>query len=158
MKPISYRVFFGTALISVLLSINIVQLFAGFGQSYPQSPITLIVTMPVIGIAVVLATLPIRRYRNAVENYSSGPRPERPDPFYALRALVLSRATALAGTIFVGWHLGALIWLVVFSVAPIGPVTLTSIALLGSIAMLAGGLIGQSNCKAPRDSDGEGLA
>ena len=64
----------------------------------------------------------------------------------------------MAGTIFVGWHLGALIWLVVFSVAPIGPVTLTSIALLGSVAMLAGGLIGQSNCKAPRDSDGEGLA
>lgn len=158
MKPISYRVFFGTTLISVLLSINVVQLFSGFGQSYPQSPITLIITMPLIGIVVVLVTLPILRYRKAVENYSSGPRPERPDPFYALRALVLSRATALAGAIFVGWHLGALIWLVVFSVAPVGPVTLTSIALLSSIAMLAGGLMGQSNCKAPRDLDSEGMA
>lgn len=139
----------------VLLSINVVQLFAGFGQSFPQSPITLIITMPLIGIAVVLATLPIVRYRKAVEGHKAGPRPERPNPFYALRALVLSRATALAGTIFVGWHLGALIWLVVFSVAPIGPVTLTSVALVSSVAMLAGGLVGQNNCKAPKDGSGD---
>lgn len=157
MKPLSYRVFFGTTLVMVLLSINIVQLFAGFGQSYPQSPLSLIITMPLIGLAVVIATLPIYRYRKAVEQYASGPRPERPSPFYAVRALVLSRATALAGTIFVGWHLGALIWLVVFSVAPIGPVTLTSIALISSILMLVAGLIGQNNCKAPQDpTDGVG--
>lgn len=155
MKPISYRVFFGTTLAMVMLSINVVQLFAGFGQSYPQSPISLIITMPLIGIAVVIATLPILRYRKAVEQHTQGPRPERPSPFYAVRALVLSRATALAGAIFVGWHLGALIWLAVFSVAPIGPVTQTSFAFLSSIAMLIAGLIGQSNCKAPRDGDGE---
>lgn len=151
MKPLSYRVYFGTTLVMVLLSINIVQLFAGFGQSYPQSPISLIVTMPLIGVAVIMATLPIYRYRKALESYSSGPRPERPSSLYAVRALVLSRATALAGTIFLGWHLGALIWLVVFSVAPTGPVIQTTFALLGSILMLIAGLIGQNNCKAPRD-------
>ena len=157
MKPISYRVFFGTTLGSIFLSINVVQLLAGFGQSFPQSPISLLITMPLIGLAVVLATLPIYRYRKAVEDYKSGPRPERPNPFYALRALVLSRATALAGTIFVGWHFGALIWLVVFSVAPAGPVSVTSIAVVSSIAMLVGGLVGQNNCKAPRDG-GEEIA
>ena len=151
MKQISYRVFFGTMLLSVFLSINIVQLFAGFGQSFPQSPLTLIVTMPLIGIAVVLATIPIYRYRKQVEDYTSGPRPERPEPQYALRALLLSRATALTGTIFVGWHFGALIWLVVFSVAPAGPVLVTSIALISSISMVVAGLIGQNNCRVPKD-------
>ena len=155
MKPISYRVFFGPTLGSIFLSINVVQLLAGFGQSFPQSPLSLIVTMPLIGLAVVLATLPIYRYRKAVEEYRSGPRPERPNPFYALRALVLSRATALAGTIFAGWHFGALIWLVVFSVAPAGPVSVTNIAVVSSIAMLVGGLVGQNNCKAPRDGGEE---
>lgn len=155
MKPISYRVFFGTTLVMVMLGINVVQLFSGFGQSYPQSPISLIITMPLIGIVVVMLTLPILRYRRAVEQHTQGPRPERPNPIYAVRALVLARATALAGTIFVGWHLGALIWLVVFSVAPIGPVTQTSWALLASIVMLVAGLIGQSNCKAPKDGNGE---
>lgn len=155
MKPISYRVFFGTTLGSIFLSINVVQLLAGFGQSFPQSPLSLLITMPLIGLAVVLATLPIYRYRKAVEEYKLGPRPERPNPFYALRALVLSRATALAGTIFVGWHFGALIWLVVFSVAPAGPVSVTSIAVVSSIAMLIGGLVGQNNCKAPRDGGEE---
>ena len=155
MKPISYRVFFGTTLGSVFLSINVVQLLAGFGQSFPQSPLTLIVTMPLIGLAVVIATWPIYRYRKAVEMHTAGPRPERPNPFFALRALVLSRATALAGAMFVGWHVGALIWLVVFSVAPAGPVLVTSIAVLSSIAMLISGLVGQNNCKAPRDGGEE---
>ena len=155
MKPISYRVFFGTTLGSVFMSINVVQLLAGFGQSFPQSPLTLIVTMPLIGLAVVIATWPIYRYRKAVEGHSSGPRPERPNPFYALRALVLSRATALAGAMFVGWHFGALIWLVVFSVAPAGPLLITSIAVVSSIAMLVSGLVGQNNCKAPRDGGEE---
>jgi hypothetical protein len=154
-KPISYRVFFGTTLVMVLLSINIVQLFAGFGQSYPQSPISLIITMPLIGVAVVLATYPIYRYRKAVEKHISGPRPERPSPFFAVRALLLSRATALAGAIFLGWHLGALIWLVVFSVAPVSPVIQTSFALVSSVAMLAAGLVGQSNCRAPKDGGDE---
>jgi hypothetical protein len=154
-KQISYRVFYGTMLGTVFMSINIVQLFAGFGQSFPQSPLSLIITMPLIGIAVVLATLPIYRYRKQVEEYSSGPRPARPDSEYAIKALVLSRATALAGNIFVGWHFGALIWLVVFSVAPIGPVTITSIALLSSLSMLVAGLIGQRNCRVPRDRNGE---
>ena len=155
MKQLSYRVFFGTTLVSVFLAVNVVQLFAGFGQSFPQSPLTLLVTMPVIGIAVVLATLPIYRYRKAVEAHTQGPRPERPNPFYALRVLVLSRATALAGTVFAGWHLGALIWLVVFSVAPEGPVLATSLGILSSLVMLAGGLLGQQNCKAPRAGSDE---
>ena len=111
--------------------------------------------MPLIGLAVVIATWPIYRYRKAVEGHTSGPRPERPNHFFALRALVLSRATALAGAMFVGWHVGALIWLVVFSVAPAGPVLITSIAVLSSIAMLVSGLVGQNNCKAPRDGGEE---
>lgn len=155
MKAPSYRVFFGTLLVSVFLAINITQLFAGFGQPFPQSPASLLITMPLIGIAVVIATLPIYRYRRAVENYTQGPRPARPNPFYALRALVLSRATALAGIVFVGWHVGALIWLTVFSVAPTTPVLVTSMGILSSLGMLAGGLIGQQFCRAPKGGSGE---
>lgn len=114
--------------------------------------------MPLIGIAVVIATWPIYRYRKAVESYSQGPRPARPNPFYALRALVLSRATALAGTVFVGWHIGALLWLTVFSVAPSGPVLVTSFGILSSLVMLAGGLIGQQFCRAPKGGSGEETA
>lgn len=158
MKGPSYRVFFGTLLMSVFLAINITQLFAGFGQPFPQSPASLLITMPVIGIAVVIATLPIYRYRKAAESYIEGPRPARPNPFYALRALVLSRATALAGIVFVGWHLGALIWLTVFSVAPSGPVVVTSLGLLSALVMLVGGLIGQQFCRAPKGGSGEETA
>ena len=146
---------FGSTLVGVVFGLNLSQLFVGMGWAFPQSPISLIVTMPLIGIAVWIATLPIYRYRKAVEEYREGPRPARPDSIYALRALVLSRATALAGVLFIGWHLGALIWLVVFSVAPPQPVLLTSIALIASIAMLAGGLIGQSNCKTPKGPSSE---
>lgn len=158
MKNLSYRVFFGTTLVSVFLAVNIVQLLAGFGQSFPQSPTSLLITMPLIGIAVVIATWPIYRYRKAVEGYQSGPRPARPNPFYALRALVLARATALAGTVFLGWHIGALVWLVVFSVAPQGPVLVTSFGVFSALAMLIGGLVGQQNCRTPKSGGGEETA
>lgn len=150
--------FFGSLLVTIFLAINVSQLFSGFGQAFPQSPTSLLITMPLIGIAVVIATWPIYRYRKAVESYSQGPRPARPNPFYALRALVLSRATALAGTVFVGWHIGALLWLTVFSVAPSGPVLVTSFGILSSLVMLAGGLIGQQFCRAPKGGSGEETA
>ena len=150
--------FFGTLLVSIFLAINVTQLFAGFGQAFPQSPASLLITMPLIGIAVVIATWPIYRYRKAVESYTQGPRPARPNPFYALRVLVFSRATALAGTVFVGWHVGALVWLTVFSVAPSGPVQVTSLGILSSLAMLAGGLVGQQFCRAPKGGSGEEAA
>lgn len=131
------------------------QLATGLGQSFLVSPASLLISLPVIAVIIVLATLPIYRYRKKSEKHTSGPRPNRPNPFFAYRALVFSRAVALTGSLFAGWYLGQLVWLVTFSVAPSGLVIPTLLGLAGGVAMLGGGLVGENNCRAPRDP-GEG--
>ena len=155
MKVIGWPNLIGFLAVGLVLSISVIQLLAGNGLAFPLSPNSLLITLPLTGIVVYLASWPIYRYRKAVEGFSQGPRPARPNPFYAFRVMVLSRATALAGSLFLGWHLGAGFWLLAFSVAPgalLGP---TGFGVLGSVLMLAGGLLGQSNCKAPKNGDGE---
>lgn len=137
--------------IGLVLGLSGVQLLSGFGYPFPVSPWSMIITLPLIGIGVWLASLPIARYRTKLEQYSEGPRPSRPNPFYAFRVLVIARATSLAGALFVGWHLGAVIWLVSFSVAPAALTQPTLFAVAGAIVMLAGGLIAEQNCKTPKD-------
>jgi hypothetical protein len=106
------------------------------------------------GLAIYLLTLPISGYRAKVEKLVS-PAPKRPNPFYAFRLLVLARAVMLTGAGFLGWHLGQLVWLVSFSVAPIGLVAPTLFGLGGSGLMLLGGILAELNCRLPKDPDGE---
>lgn len=142
-------------LVGLVLGLSSAQLASGLGYSFPLSPWTMILMLPLIGIAIYLITLPIFRYRKKLEQYESGPRPSRPNPFYAFRALVVSRAIALTAALFAGWHLGALIWLVSFSVAPSALTTPTLFGVLGSLVMLGGGLAGEYNCRAPRGPNEE---
>lgn len=148
LQPTQLLSFLGVGLV---LGLAAAQLLAGLGMAYPLSPWSLIITLPIIGIGVYIASVPIARYRKKMERYAEGPRPERPNPFYAFRLLLISRATALTGALFVGWHFGGLIWLLSFSVAPGALTSPTALGLAGSLAMLAGGLIAEQNCKAPKD-------
>ena len=131
------------------------QLATSFGYSFLVSPASLLIVLPAIAIGIYLASYPIYRYRKKAEKYESGPRPTRPNPFFAFRVLLVARAVALTGSLFAGWHLGQLLWLISFSVAPAGLVLPTVLGLLGSASMLGGGLLGEYNCRAPRDP-GEG--
>ncbi|MFZ9744337.1 MAG: DUF3180 domain-containing protein [Aquiluna sp.] len=131
------------------------QLASSLGYSFLVSPNSMLIVLPVIAVAVYIASYPIFRYRKKAEKYESGPRPNRPNPFYAFRVLLVSRAVALTGSLFAGWHLGQLLWLISFSVAPAALVLPTALGLLGGGSMLGGGLLAEFNCRAPRDP-GEG--
>lgn len=158
MKETSWSNLIGFLTVGLVLSVSSIQLLVGNGLAFPLSPNSLLITLPLTGIVVYLASWPVYRYRRAVETFSQGPRPARPNPFYAVRVMVLAKATALAGGLFLGWHLGALIWLLAFSVGPAALLGPTGFGALGSAMMLAGGLVGQWNCKAPKNTDGEELA
>ena len=138
-----------------VLGLTAAQLATGLGYSFPLSPWSMILMLPLIGVAIYLATLPIFRYRKSLEKWESGPRPSRPNPFFAFRALVVSRAIALTAALFAGWYLGGLIWLVIFSIAPSGLTTPTVFGAIGSLVMLGGGLAGEYNCRAPRGPNEE---
>ncbi len=142
-------------IVGLVAGLSSSQLATSFGFSFLVSPTSMLIVLPVIALAIYLASYPIFRYRKKAEKYESGPRPTRPNPFFAFRVLLVSRAVALTGSLFAGWHLGQLLWLISFSVAPVGLVLPTVLGLLGSASMLGGGLLGEYNCRAPRDP-GEG--
>ena len=152
LPPTQLMMFLAVGLVAGLSSS---QLATSFGYSFLVSPASLLIVLPVIAIGIYVASYPIYRYRKKAEKYESGPRPTRPNPFFAFRVLLVARAVALTGSLFAGWHLGQLLWLISFSVAPAGLVLPTVLGLLGSASMLSGGLLGEYNCRAPRDP-GEG--
>ncbi|MDG2497581.1 MAG: DUF3180 domain-containing protein [Aquiluna sp.] len=143
------------SLVGLIIGLSGAQLTAGFGLAFPSSPETLMVTLVVLGVANYAASYPIYIYRKQVLQAKDGKRPARPNPFYAVRVLILARASTLTGGLFIGWHLGLLSWLVLFSVAPAELVSTSALGLLASLVLLAGGLLSQWNCKSPPQSDAD---
>ena len=145
----------GFSVVGLVLGLSISQLSAGFGYEFPVSPTSLPVSLLVIAVANYVFSFPIYRYRKQLERYQEGIRPGRPNPFYAVRVLILARSSVLAGALFAGWHAGLLIWLVSFSVAPENLIRSSSFGLVGAVALIIGGLVSQWNCKSPPNSDSD---
>ena len=88
----------------------------GHGQSLPVAGASQLVLVLVIVLALLLLAYPIYRYRRALlaltkaqskgESTLGGKRPKRLDPFYAVRVLLLAKATGLALSLYLGWHTG----------------------------------------------------
>jgi hypothetical protein len=123
------------------------------GGQVPVTPINLLLTLVAISIILAGFSVPMLRYRRALaeqQKNSASPRPKRLNPFYAVRLLILAKATAISGALFTGWHIGV-IWLQLSS-----PVTTDSIwqnagALIASIAMVILGLVVERICRIKDD-------
>ncbi|PKI90709.1 DUF3180 domain-containing protein [Actinomycetales bacterium SN12] len=103
------------------------------------------VLLVLIAVAVLLLAWPVRRS-------TRGGR--RIDPFRALRAATLARASSLLGAIMVGFGAGLLLFLSTRPVpAPVGSVV-AMIALIICAALLVGvALIAEQFCTLPKDPD-----
>lgn len=143
------------SVVGLVLGLVVAQLSAGFGYVFPASPTSLPISLLALALANYLFSYPIYRYRKRLGGYKEGIRPERPNPFYAVRVLILARSSVLAGALFAGWHAGLLIWLVSFSVAPENLMQSSVFGLVGAVALTIGGLVSQWNCKTPPSSDSD---
>ena len=155
MKPTRVRVLLINAVATVAIAYLVVRLLVGAGLPVPVSGINLILTLPVIGIVDLLLVLPIMRYKKALADYLMGvskQRPRRPEPFYAVRVLMIAKASSLAGAWFAGWHLGVII------------VQLTShdfndsvwretFGAVGSVLLVVAAIIAERACRLPDDGD-----
>lgn len=141
-------------LLGVIAGAFVAQITSGFGLAFPVTDSFLATSLVVIGIAIYGATFPVFQYRKRVEKAPAQPA-KRPDPLLSFRLLVLSRAVMITALGFVGWHIGQLLWLWFFSIAPSGLVTPTVIGVACSALMYLGGLGAQFNCRLPKDPDGD---
>lgn len=137
------------------------------GGQVPVTPLNLVLTFIAIASILAIFAAPMFRYRKALAEQAknpAAPRPKRLNPFYAVRLVVLAKATAIAGAIFTGWQAGV-IWFQISSPVTPGSVWLNLAALVASIIMIVVGLIIERVCRIPDDSgdaetsaNGEALA
>ena len=129
-------------------------LTSGFQLLY-SNPL-LAINLFITGLVVYLLTLRIRNYQRRLAEFAEGKlssRPARPDPIWSFRLLVLTKAVAYVGSGFLGWHLGALIFLVLNTPNQLFP-AIAIIGSLSSIMTVAAGIVGERNLRTPDDMEG----
>ena len=117
------------------------------GRPAVVPPVTLALTLGVIGVLDIALALPIRR---AVRDRTK----PRVDPFYATRVVMLAKASSLSGALLGGGSLGITAYLLSRSVVPgVGSVGLALAAAIGAIVLLVCGLVAEHMCAIPPDDD-----
>ncbi|AWB87274.1 DUF3180 domain-containing protein [Mycetocola zhujimingii] len=117
------------------------------GGSLLIPPISLPLTLVVVGAIIVGFSLPIRR---AVTGRSKRPV----DPFQSLRVVALARASSRVGALLAGVALGALIYFTTRPVMPgVGSLWLTIGSCIGAVLLAVAGLIAEHLCTLPKDDD-----
>ncbi|WP_336646550.1 DUF3180 family protein [Microbacterium sp. USHLN186] len=139
----------GVLLVLVLLATG-----AGFGFDHMltvtgRATFTPSAYLPVllllIALAVFLLAWPVRR------SVRDG---HRIDPFRALRAATLARASSLVGAIMAGFDLGLLLFLSTRPVpAPVGSVVAMIALIIGAAVLVGVALIAEQFCTLPKDPD-----
>lgn len=130
------------------------------GYPTPVSGVNLMFTLPATAGVLALFALPIWRYRRQTLKQtktqkltvSNRPLPiKRVDPFYAVRVLLLAKATAVASALFIGWHLALVIMQATAPELTIGFFRNLG-TLIGSVIALVVALIIEWICRIPDDS------
>lgn len=116
------------------------------GRPIISLPITLGITLAVIGGIVVSMAVPILRMTRA----TSAPRV---DPFYSTRVVMLAKACSVTGALAVGVGVGVLAFLLTRSVIAVGSVGQAVVTIIGAGVLLAGGLVAEYMCRIPPSDD-----
>jgi hypothetical protein len=136
------------------------QLIINNGGSIPISPFSILLTLPLIGILLIIMAIPMFKYRSALHAISKSKadgnevklinRPKRLNPFYAVRLVLLAKSISISGAIFSGWHLG-LVWLQLTQPVVPSSIFQNAIGLFGSALMTACAVVVERICKITDD-------
>lgn len=141
-RPIPLTLF---GLFGALLGFVIQLLLASNGRPTLAPPLTLPITLVVVGVLVFVAAWPIHR---AVKG--SGRR--EINPFMAARVVVLAKASSLVGSLAAGFGLGLIIYTVSRPVIPgSGSLWLAIASGVGGVVLLVAGLVAEHLCALPPD-------
>lgn len=120
---------------------------ATMGRPIIVPPVTLPITLVVIGGIVLGFAIPIHRA-------TTGRSTARIDPFRALRVAVLAKASSLSGSLIAGLAAGVLVYLLSRAVVPsLGSVWLAIATVAGAVILLVAGLVAEHLCTIPPGGD-----
>jgi hypothetical protein len=149
MKPTKASSVIAVIFVMAVLSFLAVRLLVSNGMPIPTSPTNLLLALAFIAVVVLGLAVPIWRYKTALTQYKTGSRPKRVDPFYAVRVVLLAKASALTGSGFLGWHLGALIAQLSLPVGFTAALLQNSFGLVASVVLTAAAIISEQICRLP---------
>ncbi|WP_028281459.1 DUF3180 domain-containing protein [Arthrobacter sp. H5] len=120
------------------------------GFPAPSLHLSALLTVAVVVAITLIFGLRVRRWRN-------GKRDRPLSAILAARTLVLAQATAYAGALSTGWHLGILLdQLTLLSVRNnLGPVWGSLALVAGGIAMIIVGMVVEGFCRLPPDDNAD---
>jgi len=128
------------------------------GASIPIATNTVLITLPSIAIIELAIAIPIFKYRSELQKFAtSGVRPKRLDPFYAMRVVVLAKATSIAGALFLGTAIG-LVFMQLSQPVIADSIWRNLVALVESVVLIAVALFIEKACKLPDDGENSGKA
>jgi hypothetical protein len=120
---------------------------AALGSAKLRPEYSLGITVAVVGVAAVVAAIPVRRV-------ARGKPGHHVDPFYATSVVALAKAAAIGGALLAGFGLGMVLELLLRSGAPGGEAFLRVLSVAGGgIVLMIGGLVAEFFCTVPKGTD-----
>jgi hypothetical protein len=152
MKPTKFSLLLIVSIPTTIAAFFVAGLMVSRGLQVPVSPANLLITLAAISAVILALSIPIWRYRSALKQNSSQ-RPKRVDPFYAVRVLLLAKASSLAGVLFASWHLGVVVFQLSGAVVVQQLVLQNTFGFVASAMLIVAALITEQICRLPQDSD-----
>jgi hypothetical protein len=140
------------AIASAVIGFGYSQWAVNNGLEVPISTPTLGISISVIAIVLLVMVLPIWKYkRNLTKNESVKLIPV--NPFYAVRVLLLAKASAITAALFIGWHGGVLLKQLTAPVVVVDAMSSNITALITSVILLVEAFLIEQICKVPKDKN-----
>lgn len=152
MKPTKTLNLLAIVTASTVSGFLIASLLVARGLPVPVSPTNLLITLAAIAAVLLLLSIPIWRYRSQLKPGTTI-RAKRVDPFYAVRVVLLAKASSIAAAMFIGWHGGVLIYQLSGTVVAQALVIQSGFGLVASVALLVCALVTEQICRLPNDSN-----
>ncbi len=143
MKRTSAPVLGAAVLVGLIVGFAIDYVLTTLGQPTLTPSLMLPITLVLLGTGVLIWTWTIRR------DVRDG---RRPDPFRAVRALALSKASSMLGALMAGFGGGLALFVFTRPVLPAGSIIFTLVTtVLAAVALTVAALVAESFCVLPPD-------
>jgi hypothetical protein len=151
LKPISPLIITVWVLVSGIAGFGYSTFAVNNGLEVPISGITLALSTALIAAVLLGLAVPIWKYKRSITKALTTSKPLPVNPFYAVRVLLLSKAAAITGAMFIGWHAGVLVKQFTAPVVVNDATTPNITALIAAAFLLVAGFIVEQICKLPSD-------
>ena len=150
MKPISPLIIALWAVASAVIGFGYSQWAVNNGLEVPISGQTLALSIALVAIILLALVVPIWKYKRTLTK-PSAVKLIPVNPFYAVRVLLLAKASAITAALFIGWHAGVLIKQLTAPVVVPEAMSSNITVLIVSALLLVEAFLIEQICKLPKD-------